>query len=104
MVLVQMLSRHERLCGFRMEGHAGGKAGSDIVCAAISSAVYMAANTVTEVCGCKADITVEDGFLFLLLKPGDEDRAADVLEGLQLHLTGLQEQYPKRLHVDLITV
>jgi len=103
-VLVQMLSRNNRLCGFRMEGHAGGKAGSDIVCAAISSAVYMAANTVTEVCGCEADITVEDGFFFLMLKAGGEDRAADVLEGLRLHLTGLQEQYPRRLHVDLITV
>ncbi len=104
MVLVQMLSRKERLCGFRMEGHAGGKAGSDIVCAAISSAVYMTANTVTEVCGCKADITVEDGFFFLLLAAGDEARAADVLEGLRLHLSQLQQQYPKRLHVDLVTV
>ncbi len=104
MVLVQMLSRHDRLCGFRMEGHAGGKAGSDIVCAAISSAVYMAANTVTEVCGCNADITVEDGFFFLMLTADDERRAADVLEGLRLHLSGLQEQYPKRLQVDLIAV
>ena len=99
-----MLFRDERLCGFRMEGHAGGEAGSDIVCAAISSAVYMTANTVTDVCGCEATITVEDGFFFLLLTAGEETRAADILEGLRLHLTGLQEQYPKRLHVDLITV
>ena len=104
MVLVQLLSRNDRLCGFRMEGHAGGKAGSDIVCAAISSAAYMAANTVTEVCGCKADITEKDGFLFLMLTAGDEDRAADVLEGLRLHLIELQKQYKKQLKVDLITV
>ena len=104
MVLVQLLYRDERLCGFRMEGHAGGKAGSDIVCAAISSAVYMAANTVTEVCGCKADITAEDGFFFLMLTADEKNRATDVLEGLRLHLIGLQEQYPKRLHVDFITV
>ena len=33
--------------GFEISGHAGGSAGRDIVCAAVSSAVYMAANTVT---------------------------------------------------------
>ena len=104
MVLVQMLYRNERVCGFRMEGHAGGKAGSDIVCATISSAVYMTANTLTDVCGCEATITVEDGFFFLLLKAGDEMRARDVLEGLRLHLSELQRQYPRRLKVDLVTI
>ena len=37
---------------FTVKGHSGSaNAGEDIVCAAVSSAVYMAANTVTEILG-----------------------------------------------------
>ncbi len=104
MVHVEMLYRGDDLCGFRMEGHAGGKAGSDIVCAAISSAVYMAANTVTDVCGVNAETRVEDGYFFLIAPTDGTARVADVLEGLRLHLTELQRQYPKRLKVDSVTI
>ena len=104
MVHVEMLYRGSDLCGFRMEGHAGGKAGSDIVCAAISSAVYMAANTVTDVCGVNAKTQVEDGYFFLITPPDGTARAADVLEGLRLHLLALQQQYPKRLNVDSVNI
>ncbi len=104
MVRVEMLYRGDDLCGVRMEGHAGGKAGSDIVCAAISSAVYMAANTVTDVCGVNADIQVDDGYFFLVTPTEDKLRAADILEGLRLHLNELQRQYPKRLKVDSVKI
>lgn len=49
--------------GFEIRGHAGGNAGRDIVCAAVSSAVYMAANTVTDVIKIHADISEQDGHL-----------------------------------------
>ncbi len=49
--------------GFEISGHAGGNAGTDIVCAAVSSAVYMAANTVTEIIKVHADISEQDGHL-----------------------------------------
>jgi len=43
------------ITGFELEGHAGaGLYGNDIVCAALSSAVLMAANTITEIIGAKA--------------------------------------------------
>ena len=48
--------------GFSLCGHAGaGVAGEDIVCAAVSSAAYMAANTVTDVVGAKATVDAGDG-------------------------------------------
>lgn len=41
-----------RLLGFRLCGHAGwGEEGTDIVCAAVSSAAYLVANTATDVLG-----------------------------------------------------
>ncbi len=87
------------ITGFSVKGHAGaGECGEDIVCAAVSSAAYMTANTLTEICGAKADITVNDGELSLSLTETDAF-IQKVLEGFLLHMNGLQEQYPKRIQV-----
>ena len=76
MISVTFRMREGSLTGFTVSGHAGaGSAGRDIVCAAVSSAVYMAANTVTDVLHCPADITVGDGLLSLDI-PGDAAGAA----------------------------
>ena len=52
MIRIQFLTQPEgALQGFFMEGHAEcGEAGQDIVCAAVSSAAYLVANTLTEIC------------------------------------------------------
>ena len=55
------------LKGFSLKGHAGGIEGTDIVCAAVSSAAYMTANTLIEICDLPADIDVADGKMSLLL-------------------------------------
>ena len=102
MVHVKLFSRGGQLCCFRIAGHAGGAAGRDIVCAAVSSAALMAANTVTEVCGCRAVTRMRDGYLLCSVVSGDLARAADPLAGLQLHVCELQAQYPHKIQVDLI--
>ena len=87
--------------GFCMKGHSS-KNGDDeqgrIVCAAVSSAAYMAANTITEIIGDIADIEVDDAKMHLTVTaPSDETIA--VLAGLRLHLEGLMDQYPKNINV-----
>ena len=104
MVRMTLFARDGMLCGFRMSGHAGGQAGTDIVCAAISSAALLAANTVTDVCGCHAVTRMRDGYLLLSVVTGDCDRAQETLEGLRLHMEELQRQYPDRLHLDLLEI
>lgn len=86
----------EDVTGFTVKGHANqAQHGQDIVCAAVSSAVYMAANTVTEICKADADIEVDDGhFTFKLKKPDENKESINVLKGLKLHIEALQEQYP----------
>lgn len=84
--------------GFEITGHAGGNAGSDIVCAAVSSAVYMAANTVTDIIHISADISERDGHLKFSVSE-ENNSAAAVLDGLKLHLTELSKQYPKKIKV-----
>ena len=99
MICATMLSREGTLCGFNVQGHSGSAvSGSDIVCAAVSSAAYMAANTITEIIGDNADIEVDDAKMHLTVTaPSDETIA--VLAGLRLHLEGLMDQYPKNINV-----
>ena len=92
------------LCGFRIAGHAGaGQAGEDIVCAAVSSAAYMAANTITDVLLLPADITVRDGYMELTVT-GELAPCQAVLSGFRLHMQAMQEQYPERVHLKITEV
>ena len=88
-----------RITGFDLDGHCGGVAGRDIVCAAVSSAAYLTANTLTDVCGLSADVTEADGKLCLRLADSDTTRGDDVMNGFYLHLCGLHDQYPKQIEI-----
>ena len=85
----------EKLSGFLISGHSTESCDDldgKILCAAVSSAAYMAANTLTEVLSCECDITVDDGYKSLKITE-EKDGAQAVLEGLRLHLQQLAEQY-----------
>lgn len=95
MICAVFYKRDGSLYGFDVRGHAGSAAaGHDIVCAAVSSAVYLTANTLTEVCGCRAAIDEANGHLKLTVERADTEKAQQTLCGLQLHLQGLADQYP----------
>ena len=84
---------HSGAAAFSVKGHAGfADEGKDIVCAAVSSAAYMAANTVTEILGVNASAETEDGYMNFSFTGSEE--AARIVRGLELHLRELQSQYP----------
>ena len=81
--------------GFTVQGHSGSaEAGEDIVCAAVSSAVYMVVNTLIDVLMLTPETEVRDGFLSVRLLKQETEAALPILKGLALHLRGLQEEYP----------
>lgn len=87
--------------GFTVSGHSGSApAGEDIVCAAVSSAAYMAVNTVTEVLGLTPEIRECDGFLSMRLSEAQAETALPILKGLCLHIEGLSEQYPEFIQLE----
>ena len=99
MIKVRFHTAKDTILGFTLDGHAGaGVRGEDIVCAAVSSAAYMAANTVIEIIGATANVTVRDGYMQVMLTDKIAD-CQDILSGFQLHLQAMQEQYPKRVHL-----
>ena len=86
--------------GFHVKGHSGyAKQGEDIVCAAISSAVYLVMNTVTDVMNIEAQAEAENGDAVFRVKSNQTAACRDIMQGLKLHLLSLEEQYGKFIHV-----
>lgn len=89
------------LTGFRIVGHSSDSekdVEGKIVCAAVSSAAYMTANTATEVLKATADAEVSDGEMtFRILDSVSETQG--IMNGFRLHITELAKQYPKRIKV-----
>lgn len=83
------------LTGFRITGHSGyAENGADIVCAAVSSAAFMAVNTLTDVLSVTPkSLRAEDGDMLFQTEEADATLCRVVLEGLKNHLLSLEEQY-----------
>lgn len=92
----------EMIEGFEISGHSdSARSGRDIICAAVSSAAYMTANTVTEILFLKPELIAEDGYMKLVLNE-DLSEAQQILKGLRLHLESLAGDYPKNIKVTSI--
>ena len=78
--------------------------GSDILCAAVSSAAYLVANAITDVVQVKAELSVAQGDMSLQIPERAVFLCRTLLQGLRLHLTGLQEQYPDNIRINFTEV
>ena len=88
--------------GFDISGHSGyDESGKDIVCAAVSSAAYMAANTIADVIGAEVDVTVEndEGHMRFLVHDKYLSDCGYILKGFKNHLLMLEEMYPENIKV-----
>ena len=93
MIRATFYRKGNKLCGFEISGHSGyAEQGSDIICASVSSAAYMAVNTVTEIIGEYGEATVDDGYLEFITE-SDKNEVQAVLKGLELHVKALAEEY-----------
>ena len=89
------------LLGFCVEGHSTADENDDmgrLVCSAVSSAAYMAANTITEIIGDEAEIAVSDAKMELMVK-SPSDKTDAVLNGFKLHMEQLAAQYKKNIKI-----
>ncbi len=98
MIKVCFTRSKEVITGFELTGHSGfSEEGTDIVCAAVSSASYMTANTVTEILGLNPAIQVSEAKMTVKLNENDAPKAQDILKGFLLHIAELREQYPRNI-------
>lgn len=92
--------------GFEISGHSGyGESGTDILCAAVSSAAYLTANTITDVLRAEVDeVNASDARMVLRISVKSASSCSTLLNGLKLHLLGLEEQYPDNMKVSYTEV
>ena len=97
MIKVCFFTEHGLLTGYEIKGHSGYAESDkdDIVCAAVSSAAYMAVNTITDIICSQADIQVENGYLSV--KTDGAGEIQTILKGLRLHLQQLSQDYPENI-------
>ena len=106
MTTVTFHSADGRLDGFVVEGHSGyTEAGADIVCAAVSAAVWLTECTINEVLGLGAPVKASEKNARISLKlPAKLDEANEyacqtLLAGLLVYLQAMGEEYPDNLIV-----
>ncbi len=103
MTSVKFLYNGSLLTGFDLRGHATADADDEagrLVCSAVSSAAYMAANTITDVLNLKCDIFVDEAEMRLNVLQ-DAERCQPILLGFKLHMEGLLEQYSDNIRIIL---
>ncbi len=101
MTTAKFLFSDDTIVSFELSGHSGyAEEGADIVCSAVSSAVYMAANTIIEIMKLNPETVVRDGYLKVHMNMDDARKSKVITDGLYLHLSELQNQYPNNLKLE----
>ena len=106
MTTVTFQMEGERITGFTVQGHSGyADAGSDIVCAAVTSAVRLVECAVNDVLGLEASVKVREKDASITLKlpshlgQTNESTCQALLAALMLHFVQLAEEYPENITV-----
>ena len=97
----------DRICGFSVSGHSGYDAeGSDIVCAAVTSAVRFAECTMNTVLGLGVPFKTDEETATITCRlprgftdERDEEYCQNILVSLMVYLTELKEEYPNNIDV-----
>ena len=103
MTEARYLFEDDILIGFHLKGHSTASADDEVgklVCASVSSAAYMTANTVTEIVGAEAvaEVDEEQGEMLFKIK-SDYETAMPILLGFKLHMEQLSEQFTDYIRI-----
>ena len=101
MITVRLIKNGNIAIGFDVSGHSGyAESGSDIVCAAVSSAVGLAETIINDSLKLSANVSIdpETARVSLELSSGNDEGSA-VLSGFERHVRGIAEEYPKYIKV-----
>ena len=104
MTTVTFRMEGDRITGFTVQGHSGyAEEGSDIVCAAVTSAVRLTECAVNDILGLEASVRVKEESVSLKLPGGlgetNESTCQTLLTALMVYLTQLHEEYPENIIV-----
>ncbi len=95
MTKIRFFESDGKFTGYEISGHSTSSAqdiDGKIVCSAVSSAAYMAANTLSEIVGAELEAEVSDGYMCIKLKSLVE-QSQITLKGFYLHASELAKNY-----------
>ncbi len=101
MITCQFFVSDDTVVGFAVNGHdTPDDSGVSLLCAAVSSAVYLTVNAVTDIAEVEPlALETADGLMTLRLRRNDAVKCRLLLEGLRLHLEALAADHPKIITV-----
>ena len=101
MTTVKLIKHGGNTVGFEVSGHSGyAESGSDIVCAAISSAVTLTETIVNDSFSANAAVTVNPDTAEISLRLTKScDVCQSVLEAFERCMCALREEYPKHIKI-----
>ena len=106
MTTVTFYMEGERIVGFTVQGHSGyADEGSDIICAAVTSAVRLTECAINDVLGLEAAVKVREKDASITLKlpsslgQTNESTCQALLTALMVHFVQLAEEYPDHISV-----
>ena len=95
MTEIKFFKSDDVFTGFEISGHSTSSARDTegkIVCSAVSSAAFMAANTLSEIVGADLDAEVSDGYMCIKLKTLVKESQI-TLKGFYLHASEIAKDY-----------
>ncbi|MDR1628579.1 MAG: ribosomal-processing cysteine protease Prp [Oscillospiraceae bacterium] len=96
------------ILGFELFGHSGyEEVGKDIVCAAVSSVLYMVVNTLSDVLNVNFEVLTmdnKDAYFKFIINNKDFYICKFFMIGLKNHFLNLEEQYYKNIKVSYVEV
>lgn len=99
MIRAEFYESEGKLTGFRVTGHAGfAESGQDIVCAAVSTAISLTANIITDGFFMEADVSAGDNVITCKVNSPD-DRTQAVLSVLKAQLGIIIEEFPNTIKI-----
>ncbi len=104
MIQAVFYQKQKKACGYRISGHAGyAESGEDVVCAAVSSAVQLATNLLTEVFHVQASVKVEEACITCHTQESVES-GEGILSMLAVHIQGIAQEFPNTIQVTFLEV
>ena len=106
MIACHFFVSQDTLVGFAVNGHdAPDDSGVSLLCSAVSSAVYMTVNAVTDIAKVNPLVLeTGDGLMTLRLRQDDARACELLLRGLRLHLEALAAEYETIISVNITEV
>lgn len=103
MIQAEFYRKNGSLCGFDIGGHSGyAEAGSDIVCAAVSSAVQLTVNLL-DAFGCKPVVSAGENTVRCIVGR-TEYAELRLLNQLKAHMQSVSEEFPETIRITISEV